>query len=225
MRTSSGMSAKALGLLVVGAALTAAGCAQVEDTIRGFSGGSKSSEKKKGAVAASTTNASAQPAPAPPAVPSAPASSDVESTSTPAALPSALADPAVATKSDSAAVYGSNDPVEGKSSLRESLAAYKAQGWRDPFVSLVSNEKSARDSGKVDLSVVKLVAIVNGDGETFCVVEDTDGTSYILREGDSVRNGKILRIGSQSMTASQTILGYTTQVQLELMERKDVKNG
>ena len=108
MRTSSGMSAKALGLLVVGAALTAAGCAKVEDTVRGFAAGSKSREKK-GAVAASTTNASAQPAPATPAAASAPAA--VTTPPAPAALPSALADPAVATKSDSAAVYGVNDPV------------------------------------------------------------------------------------------------------------------
>jgi hypothetical protein len=60
----------------------------------------------------------------------------------------------------------------------------------------------------------------------FAVVEDAEGMCYILREGDPVKNGKVLRIGANSVTASQTILGYTTQVQLELIdERKDVKNG
>jgi hypothetical protein len=72
---------------------------------------------------------------------------------------------------------------------------------------------------------MKLVAIVLGDGQVFCVVEDAKGVSYILREGDPVKNGKVLRIGATSVTASQTILGYTTQVQLELIERKDVRNG
>ncbi len=227
MRTSFRSSRTALGLLVAGA-FAMGGCSKVEDTIRGFTGGTKSNDKK-GAVPAAVNASASTPAAAAPADPASAgvaANAPAVPPGAPAAsLPSALADPAVASKADSAAVFGDQDPVEGKTTLRENYATYKAQGWRDPFVSLVSNEKTSRDSQKVDLSVVKLVAIVNGQDDKFCVVEDAEGTSYILRAGDPVRNGRLLRIGTTSVTASQTILGYTTQVQLELFERKDVKHG
>lgn len=223
-RTSRRHAGRMAGLVIL-AGLALGGCSKVGDAIRGFTGGSDSGEKKE-AVPEPSKAAATVPMSAPAPIhdksvdPSAPAA-----VSAPAALPSALADPAVASKSDSAATYPSSDPVEGKTSLRQTMAAYKAQGWRDPFVSLVSSEKRDMRSDKVDLSVVKLVAIVTGSGDTFCVVEDGEGTSYILREGDTVRNGRVLRIGATTVTASQTILGYTTQVRLELLERKDVKNG
>jgi hypothetical protein len=212
--------------IVILAGLAFGGCSKVGDAVRGFTGGSDSADKKDAVPAAAkaqTTTPVSAPAPIQRDDSAAPAPAGDAASS--AALPSALADPAVASKADTAIAYSSNDPVEGKTSLRQSMAAYKAQGWRDPFVSLVSSEKRDMRSDKVDLSVVTLVAIVTGSGDTFCVVEDGEGTSYILREGDTVRNGRVLRIGATTVTASQTILGYTTQVQLELIERKDVKNG
>jgi hypothetical protein len=205
--------------LLVGLALC--GCSKVEETVRGFTGGTDSGDKKGSVPAAKAQNI---PVTAPAPIHGAKPANAPGDTSA-AALPTALADPAVASKADTAAVYSPNDPVEGKTALRQSFAAYKAQGWRDPFVSLVSSEKRDMRSDRVDLSVVTLVAIVTGNDDTFCVVEDGEGTSYILRQGDPVRNGRILRIGATTVTASQTILGYTTQVQLDLMERKDVKNG
>jgi hypothetical protein len=174
--------------------------------------GSSSSEKKE--TPASTVVKPQAPAKAP---------ATEAGMSTAPALPSALADPAVATKADTSFAIGGEPAVNRDQAIRESIVAYKAQGWRDPFVSLVGD--ASRDTGKIDLSLMKLVAVVLGDGQVFCVVEDGKGMSYILREGDPVKNGKVLRIGATSVTASQTILGYTTQVQLELIERKDVKNG
>lgn len=226
MRTSRRCTSTMAGAVIL-AGLAFGGCSKVGDAVRGFTGGSDSADKKEAVPAtakAQTTTPVSAPAPINRDSNAAPAPAG-DAASSSAALPSALADPAVASKADTAATYSSNDPVEGKTSLRQSMAAYKAQGWRDPFVSLVSSEKRDMRSDKVDLSVVTLVAIVTGSGDTFCVVEDGEGTSYILREGDTVRNGRVLRIGATTVTASQTILGYTTQVQLELIERKDVKNG
>ncbi len=220
MLGTSRRNARTVAGLVLVAGFALCGCSKVEETIRGFTGGSDSDDKKGAVAPAKATNI---PVSAP-----APIHGTVKTpgdTTASAALPTAMADPAVASKSDSAATYSANDPVEGKTALRQSFAAYKAQGWRDPFVSLVSSEKRDMRSDRVDLSVVTLVAIVTGSGDTFCVVEDGEGTSYILRQGDPVRNGRILRIGATTVTASQTILGYTTQVQLELLDRKDVKNG
>jgi hypothetical protein len=205
---------KILGATLLCFAISLGACDTIANKARGLAGGSKSSEKK-------STPASTVVKPSKPETPAA----NEASLNAPAALPSALADPAVATKTDSSfAIGGEPDPGRDHA-VRESIIAYKAQGWRDPFVSLVSGDGS-RNTAKIDLSLMTLVAIVLGEGQVFAVVEDAEGNCYILREGDSVKNGKVLRIGANSVTASQTILGYTTQVQLELIdERKDVKNG
>ena len=213
--TRTGNRPRTLGSTLLLLAIGLCACDTIESKARGMVGGSSSNEKKS--TPASTVVKPSAPAP----------EAATEATLTPSAtLPSALADPAVATKTDSSSFAIGGEPTVGRDhALRESIVAYKAQGWRDPFVSLVTGDGS-RNTGKIDLSLMKLVAIVLGEGKVFCVVEDAEGMSYILREGDPVKNGKVLRIGATSVTASQTILGYTTQVQLELIdERKDVKNG
>ena len=89
--------------------------------------------------------------------------------------------------------------------LRAAQVVYRATNQRDPFVSLVSADAQAGDL--VDLSVVELVAVVMGEKAPFCVVEDAEGTSYILRKGDRIKNGRVVGIREEKMTASQTILG------------------
>jgi hypothetical protein len=219
---------------VLGLSLTA--CDRIENKVRGLAGETRSSEKKKTdrsivatkSPAPETKSQAPETKSQPAETKSQPAehvSSSTLQVTPPAELPEALAGPAVATKSDSSEVNFVEDPLAPNTALRPNVVAYKAQGWRDPFLSLISEDADRSNTGKVDLSVVKLVAIVMGEGQLFCVVEDAEGMSTILREGDSVRNGKILRIGPTSITASQTILGYTTQVQLELIDKKDVKHG
>ena len=72
----------------------------------------------------------------------------------------------------------------------------------------------------VDLSVVKLVGIVQGP-DPFCIVEDAEGIAYVLRKGDRVRNGRVVSISATSLVASQTLLGFTTTVQLSLEEGRE----
>ena len=105
--------------------------------------------------------------------------------------------------------------------LRETSMEYRASRTRDPFRSLVSVDGPRE--GLLDLSVVTLVGIVTG-GDSFCVVEDAEGACYILRRGDRVKNGRVVSIKPDSIVASQTILGYTTTVQLKL-EEKEVIHG
>ena len=57
-------------------------------------------------------------------------------------------------------------------------------------------------------------------GDPGWVVEDAEGTSYVLRKGDRIKNGRVVGIRENAMVASQSILGYTTTVQLELADRK-----
>jgi Tfp pilus assembly protein PilP len=73
--------------------------------------------------------------------------------------------------------------------------------------------------------VVKLVGVVLSGDQPFAIVEDADGIAYVLRKGDRVKNGRVVRITTDALVCSQTLLGYTTTVQLELEHGKDVKNG
>ena len=114
-------------------------------------------------------------------------------------------------------------PDDPSKPLRVQDEEYRAAEKRDPFVSLLGDENGRSDL--VDLSVVRLVAIVTSGDKPFCVVEDTEKITYILHAGDPLKNGRVVAIKPTALVCSQTILGYTTTVQLKLEERKDVKNG
>jgi len=114
-------------------------------------------------------------------------------------------------------------PEDPKEPLRTTSEEYRAGRERDPFASLIGDEKTRSDL--VDLGVVRLVAVVTSGERPFCVVEDPEGVSYVLHVGDPVRNGRVVGIRPEALVCSQTILGYTTTVQLKLEERKGVKHG
>lgn len=114
-------------------------------------------------------------------------------------------------------------PDDPSKPLRVQDEEYRAAEQRDPFVSLLGGDNGRSDL--VDLSVVRLVAIVMSGETPFCVVEDAEGLSFILHAGDPVKNGRVVAVKPDVIVCSQTILGYTTTVQLKLEERKDVKHG
>jgi hypothetical protein len=132
----------------------------------------------------------------------------------------AVQGPAVA---DKAAAVAPSPPEDPRQPLRGTSEEYKAGQERDPFLSLVGGERKRTDL--VDLGVVRLVAVVTSGEQPFCVVEDPEKVSYVLRVGDPVRNGRVVGIRPEALVCSQTVLGYTTTVQLKLEERKDVRNG
>jgi hypothetical protein len=169
------------------------GCAK-EEIAQGFAGGSRAKDK---APIPSTVSAAAaaQPAPAAPAP--------------------APADPAVAEKVDGEDAR--QQLVDGKP-IREQQMKYTSANARDPFRSLISDQDERTDL--VDLSVVKLVGVVLG-ADPFCVVEDAEGIAYVLRKGDRVRNGRVVSIDATTLVASQTLLGFTTTVQLKLEEGRE----
>jgi hypothetical protein len=109
-------------------------------------------------------------------------------------------------------------PDDPSKPLRIQEEEYRAAEQRDPFVSLLGGDNGRSDL--VDLSVVRLVAIVTSGEQPFCVVEDAEGLSFILRAGDPVKNGRVVAVKPDALVCSQTILGYTTTVQLKLEERR-----
>ena len=70
-----------------------------------------------------------------------------------------------------------------------------------------------------------LVGVVWAHPRPFCIVEDAEGISYVLRKGDRVKNGRVTAVHRDKLVASQTILGYTTTVQLTLDKEKGRTHG
>ena len=90
---------------------------------------------------------------------------------------------------------------------------YSSLGRRDPFGSLLSGDfEDQGPDGMVDIDQVKLVGIMWGDTDSFALVEDGGGYSYILRAGDRVRYGSVTRLEEDRLLAQIHFFGMTRTV-------------
>ncbi len=75
---------------------------------------------------------------------------------------------------------------------------YKERSSRDPFETLINETKKYNDpiEGRIpNVEVLKLVGVAESEGGFHSALfEDKDGYGYILREGDKVENGYVLRV-------------------------------
>ena len=179
-----------------GLVMILAGCG--DGGVSGFTGGTSSKDKQ----------------PIPPAV-NAAAGVGVAHAATPDASPS-MEGPAATSKAPETMDV---DDVDSESPIRSQSMQYRADRMRDPFLSLIGDSEGFGEL--VDLSVVTLVGVVLGE-KPFAVVENAEGISYVLHEGDRVKNGRVVEIREEGIKCSQTVLGYTTTVQLKLEEQKKV---
>ncbi len=98
---------------------------------------------------------------------------------------------------------------------------YASLGRRDPFASLVDGQFLAEgNAGLVDVGNIKLVGIAWDDINRFAMVEDGRGFGYVLREGDAIRNGKVLKIDRESVTFVQTTAGVSSTITIDLPIRE-----
>jgi hypothetical protein len=94
---------------------------------------------------------------------------------------------------------------------------YAGLGKRDPFASLLAGDfKDSGPDGLVSIDQVKLVGVMWGDTDRFALVEDSEGYSYILREGDRVRHGTVVRLEERRLVAQIHFFGMTSTVVLSL---------
>jgi len=133
--------------------------------------------------AAAMLGACGSPAPTPPPAPPKP---PVAAVPKPAA-PSAPAPPAPA------AAAAPEAPMA-------QVPSYEAKGRRDPFVTLELRE----GAGGLTVASTKLTGIVRGSRTTLALVEASDGIGYILRPGDTLGDGRLLEIGSDSVVFAVT---------------------
>jgi hypothetical protein len=187
-------------LLILAGSLLASSCAK-DDVANAFAGGTSSKDKQP--IPSTVAEAPASAAPAANPAPGQPV---------PAAV---ITEPVVASKLEEMHL------VEGQP-IREQAMKYRSTDVRDPFHSLIGDDGSRSDL--VDLSVVSLVGIVLGE-DPFCIVEDAEGFVFVLRKGDAVKHGRIVAINADTVVASQTLLGYTTTVQLKLLQEENESHG
>ena len=76
--------------------------------------------------------------------------------------------------------------------------------------------EQATASELVDVNSAHLVGVMWGQEDRFALVENGEGFGYILRVGDRVRNGRVVSIRKNSLTARVTLYGITNKVVLKL---------
>ena len=72
---------------------------------------------------------------------------------------------------------------------------YDAKGRRDPFETLEVRE----GSGGLSVAATRLTGIVRSNRSALALVEAPDGIGYILKPGDTLGDGRLLEIGSDSV--------------------------
>jgi hypothetical protein len=154
-----------------------------------------------------------------------------------AQAPAAQAPAAQAPAVPPASIHGAKQQVAGGRAERASAPAedptdrvagwtrapyfYASLGRRDPFASLLEGEYTAEgEVGLPDVADLKLVGIAWDVKDHYAMVEDGRGFGYVLREGDPVRSGRVLRIGRESVTFAQNMAGESTTVTIELPIRE-----
>ena len=117
-----------------------------------------------------------------------------------------------------------SDSVSPSQEVRERINAirsneffYQSYGQEDPFKVLVEGDyQQLTASDLVDINSAQLVGVMWGQDDRYALVEDGDGFGYILRVGDRIRNGRVVSIHKNSLTARVTLYGITNKVVLKL---------
>jgi hypothetical protein len=77
---------------------------------------------------------------------------------------------------------------------------YQSRGRRDPFETLEVRE----GSGGLTVAATRLTGIIRSNRSALALVEAPDGIGYILKPGDTLGDGRLLEIGSDSVVFAVT---------------------
>lgn len=88
------------------------------------------------------------------------------------------------------------DPKSVAQALTASGKHYEAKGRRDPFDNIETRAKETPPA--LSITGTKLTAIVHGR-TTLALVEDAKGVGYILKTGDTLGEGRVVEIGTDSV--------------------------
>ncbi len=98
---------------------------------------------------------------------------------------------------------------------------YKSRSYRDPFATLIDESKTYNNPVEKKIPNVEgliLVGIIqaNQKSENRALFEDNDGYGYILKTGDKVRKGYVLRVNSDKVYFQIFEYGWSRTVALNL---------
>lgn len=76
---------------------------------------------------------------------------------------------------------------------------YEVRNRRDPFQNLELAVKEREGTGGFSVAATKLTGIVQGRGTPLALVETSEGHGYILKPGDTLGDGRLIEIGTDSV--------------------------
>jgi hypothetical protein len=134
-----------------------------------------------------------KPVAAPPQMPtSVPASAtSAPGASTPGAMTPGAPTPGAPTPGGAPTVAGENVPPDPSAAVPK----YQSRGRRDPFETLEVRE----GSGGLTVAATRLTGIIRSNRSALALIEAPDGIGYILKPGDTLGDGRLLEIGSDSV--------------------------
>lgn len=102
------------------------------------------------------------------------------------------------------------------------VVKYKARSYRDPFATLIDDTRSYQgpvEQRMPNVEGLKLVGIIEASGDSNrALFEDKEGYSYILKSGDKVKKGYVLRVESDRVYFQIFEYGWSRTVALKIEE-------
>jgi hypothetical protein len=102
------------------------------------------------------------------------------------------------------------------SSPKREVVSYGTSKFRDPFVSLVGGVSKTFADGLPNLENLTLVGILEDIDGYRALLEDADGSGYILSQNDKIKNGYLVSVTEDKAVFQITEYGWTRTVALEL---------
>jgi len=100
------------------------------------------------------------------------------------------------------------------------VVKYESRGQRDPFASLVDDDRYSNNPIETripNIEGLKLVGIIaSGEQANRALFEDNSGYSYMLKSGDKVRNGYVLRVEVDQVFFQIFEYGWSRTVALKM---------
>jgi len=96
---------------------------------------------------------------------------------------------------------------------------YSSRGRRDPFKPI--QEVSMEQDTLLDIAKAKLIGIIQDSTGYVALVEDKNGKGFILRRGDRIKRGRVVRVTKDMAVFAISDFGFTRTVILKL-ENKEV---
>jgi hypothetical protein len=115
--------------------------------------------------------------------------------------------------------FGQSKPLPQEASGREDMF-YEDMGRTDPFQQLLDGLRSGFVSNEVpNVENLRMVGVLNDDYDAMALLEDMEGHSYVLREGDPVENGHVVAVQGQRVIFRINDYGWLRNVALQLSPR------